>query len=140
MRIYVPRDAAARALGADAVARAVADEARRRGIEVELVRNGTRGMIWLEPLVEVETGAGRTGFGPVAAADVPGLFDAGFGVASAGARAGRGDPVLRPADPADLRPLRADRPAVAGGLRGARRPRGAAPGAGAWTAPASWPR
>ena len=66
MRIFVPRDAAARALGADAVARAVAAEARRRGIEVELVRNGTRGMVWLEPLVEVETGAGRTGFGPVA--------------------------------------------------------------------------
>ena len=79
MRIFVPRDAAARALGADAVARAVAAEASRRGIEVELIRNGTRGMIWLEPLVEVETEAGRTGFGPVAAADVPGLFDAGFG-------------------------------------------------------------
>ncbi|WP_297977257.1 NADH-ubiquinone oxidoreductase-F iron-sulfur binding region domain-containing protein [uncultured Amaricoccus sp.] len=79
MRIYVPRDAAARALGADAVARAVAAEAERRGLAVELVRNGTRGMIWLEPLLEVETAAGRTAFGPVSAADVPGLFDAGFG-------------------------------------------------------------
>ena len=83
MRVFVPRDAAARALGADAVARAVAAEAAARGIDVELVRNGTRGMIWLEPLVEVEvdagTGGGRTAFGPVAAADVPGLFDAGFG-------------------------------------------------------------
>jgi formate dehydrogenase iron-sulfur subunit len=79
VRLYVPRDAAAKALGADAVADAVAAEARRRGMEVEVVRNGTRGMIWLEPLVEVETATGRTGFGPVAADDVPGLFDAGFG-------------------------------------------------------------
>ena len=54
-------------------------EAARRGVEVELVRNGTRGMVWLEPLVEVETAAGRTAFGPVAAGDVAGLFDAGFG-------------------------------------------------------------
>lgn len=79
MRIFVPRDAAARALGADAVAEAVAAEARRRDIPVEIVRNGTRGMIWLEPLVEVETAAGRTAFGPVREADVAGLFDADFG-------------------------------------------------------------
>jgi len=79
MRIFVPRDAAARALGADAVAEAVAVEARRRDIPVEIVRNGTRGMIWLEPLVEVETAAGRTAFGPVREADVAGLFDADFG-------------------------------------------------------------
>ncbi len=79
MRIYVPRDAAAKALGAEAVAAAVASEAARRGLDVEIVRNGTRGMTWLEPLVEVETGAGRTAFGPVAATDVAGLFDAEFG-------------------------------------------------------------
>jgi formate dehydrogenase iron-sulfur subunit len=79
MRIYVPRDAAARALGSDQVAAAVAEEAARRGLDVTIVRNGTRGMIWLEPLVEVETEAGRTAFGPVAAGDVAALFDAGFG-------------------------------------------------------------
>lgn len=79
MRVYVPRDAAARALGADAVAEAIEKEAENRGVEVEIIRNGTRGMIWLEPLVEVETKAGRTGFGPVTVADVPGLFDAEFG-------------------------------------------------------------
>ncbi|MBP7001135.1 NADH-quinone oxidoreductase subunit NuoF [Amaricoccus sp.] len=79
MRIYVPRDAAAKALGAEAVARAAAAEAARRGMVVEIVRNGSRGMVWLEPLVEVETAAGRTAFGPVAAGDVAGLFDAGFG-------------------------------------------------------------
>ncbi len=79
MRIYVPLDSAAKALGADEVAAAVLAEAAARGIAVTLVRNGSRGMVWLEPLVEVETAAGRTGFGPVAPEDVPGLFDAGFG-------------------------------------------------------------
>ncbi|MWB78542.1 formate dehydrogenase [Pseudooceanicola sp. 216_PA32_1] len=79
MKVYVPRDAAARALGADAVAEAVLREAAARGLTVDLVRNGSRGMVWLEPLLEVETEAGRTGFGPVSAADVPGLFDAAFG-------------------------------------------------------------
>lgn len=79
LKIYVPADSSARALGADAVAQAVLDEARRRDVEVTLVRNGTRGMTWLEPLVEIETDGVRHGFGPVSAADVPGLFDADFG-------------------------------------------------------------
>jgi formate dehydrogenase iron-sulfur subunit len=79
MRIYVPRDAAAKALGADDVAARVAAEGRSRGLDVEIVRNGTRGMVWLEPLVEVETAEGRTAFGPVGAGDVASLFDAGFG-------------------------------------------------------------
>jgi formate dehydrogenase iron-sulfur subunit len=65
MKLFVPRDAAARALGADAVAAAVGAEAARRGIAIDLVRNGSRGMFWLEPLLEVETAAGRIGFGPV---------------------------------------------------------------------------
>ena len=75
MKIYVPRDAAAKALGADEVAAAVLAEAARRGISVELVRNGSRGMVWLEPLVEVVVGADRLGFGPMIVADVAGLFD-----------------------------------------------------------------
>lgn len=78
IRVYVPRDAAARSLGADAVAEAVRREAEARGVAVELVRNGSRGMFWLEPLVEVETAEGRVAYGPVAAADVAGLFEAGF--------------------------------------------------------------
>ncbi len=79
MKIYVPRDAAAKALGADEVAAAVKAEAAKRGMDVTVVRNGSRGMVWLEPLVEVEGAAGRMGFGPVDAADVAGLFEAGFG-------------------------------------------------------------
>ncbi|MDX2484430.1 MAG: NADH-ubiquinone oxidoreductase-F iron-sulfur binding region domain-containing protein [Pseudodonghicola sp.] len=75
MKIYIPRDSAAKALGADAVAAAVQAEANKRGLEIELIRTGTRGMIWLEPLVEIDRGAGREGFGPVAPADVPALLD-----------------------------------------------------------------
>jgi formate dehydrogenase iron-sulfur subunit len=78
MRIFVPRDAAAKALGADAVAAVVAAEAARRGLNVTVVRNGSRGMVWLEPLMEVETPTGRYAFGPIRAEDVPGLFEAGF--------------------------------------------------------------
>ena len=74
MKIYVPADAAAKALGADAVADAVRFEAARLGLDVTIVRNGSRGMVWLEPLVEVETVGGRVGFGPMQPADVAGLF------------------------------------------------------------------
>jgi formate dehydrogenase iron-sulfur subunit len=76
MRVYVPCDAAALAVGADRVAAALTREAAARGIEIALIRNGSRGMFWLEPLVEIETPQGRTGFGPLTAADVPALFDA----------------------------------------------------------------
>jgi len=74
---YVPRDSAARSVGADEVATAIAHEAARRQLPVRVVRNGSWGMFWLEPLVEVATPAGRIAYGPVSAADVPGLFDAG---------------------------------------------------------------
>ena len=77
-RVFVPIDSAALSLGADRVARAIADEAGRRGADVTLVRNGSRGMFWLEPLVEVDTPAGRVAYGPVKAEDVAGLFAAGF--------------------------------------------------------------
>ncbi|MGD8809578.1 MAG: NADH-quinone oxidoreductase subunit NuoF [Gammaproteobacteria bacterium] len=77
-RIYVPQDTTARSLGADAVAEAVAREAAERGLIVDVVRNGSRGLYWLEPLVEVEVDGVRHAYGPVTAADVAGLFDAGF--------------------------------------------------------------
>ena len=54
LKIYVPRDAAALAADAEKVAEAVLAEAKIRDIEVELIRNGSRGMLWLEPLVEIE--------------------------------------------------------------------------------------
>ncbi|MGR6468201.1 formate dehydrogenase beta subunit [Rhizobium sp. PAMB 3182] len=76
--VFVPRDAAALALGADKVAAAIASEIEARGLDVKIVRNGSRGMHWLEPLVEVRTDHGRVAYGPVKAKDVAGLFDAGF--------------------------------------------------------------
>ena len=72
-KIFVPRDAAALAVGAEAVASALAQTPG-----VELVRNGSRGLFWLEPMVEVATDAGRIAYGPVSAADVPGLLAAGL--------------------------------------------------------------
>ena len=65
-------------LRVDEVARALENECGVRGINVEIVRNGSRGLLWLEPLVEVETSRGRMGYGPVTPGDVPGLIDGGF--------------------------------------------------------------
>jgi len=76
--VYLPRDAAALAMDADAVAQAIEHEARRRGVAVRLVRNGSRGLLWLEPLAEVATPAGRIAYGPVQPEDVAGLFEAGW--------------------------------------------------------------
>lgn len=78
VKIYVPKDATACALGSDAVADAIGKAAQGRGIEVEVIRNGSRGAFWLEPLVEVDSGDGRLAFGPVTPEDIPGLFEAGF--------------------------------------------------------------
>jgi len=75
MKLYVSMDSAAKAVGADAVAEAIVAEAATRGLELELIRTGSRGMCWLEPLVEVDRGEGREAFGPVTVADVPALLD-----------------------------------------------------------------
>ena len=70
-RIFVPRDAAALAVGADEVAIALAGHA-------DVVRTGSRGLFWLEPMIEVETPDGRIAYGPVEAADIPGLLADGL--------------------------------------------------------------
>jgi formate dehydrogenase iron-sulfur subunit len=77
-RIYVSRDSGALCVGAEAVANKFRDEAKNRGVDVEIVRTGSRGMYWLEPLVEVETAQGRVGYGPVKASKVGELIDAGI--------------------------------------------------------------
>ena len=77
-RIFVSCDSAAVAVGADAVARAIAAQAAARRLDVDLVRTGSRGMAWLEPLVEIETPGGRVGFGPIEPGDVHGLIDVAF--------------------------------------------------------------
>ncbi|MGE0425477.1 MAG: formate dehydrogenase beta subunit [Reyranellaceae bacterium] len=75
-RIYLPRDVAALAVGADDAARALTDAARRRGLALEIVRTGSRGLFWLEPMLEVATPEGRVAYGPVEASDAETLLDA----------------------------------------------------------------
>jgi formate dehydrogenase iron-sulfur subunit len=78
VKVYVPGDAAAVAVGADEVAAALPIEAAKRGLSIHIVRNGSRGMFELETLVEVETPDGRIGYGPVHAEEVPALAEAGL--------------------------------------------------------------
>jgi formate dehydrogenase iron-sulfur subunit len=76
-RIYISRDSGALCVGAEEVARALFKAVERRGLAVEIVRTGSRGMYWLEPLVEVATPQGRIGYGPVKANDIESLLDSG---------------------------------------------------------------
>ena len=78
VRLYIPRDAAALSVGAHDVTLALRAAAAERRLDVEIVRNGSRGLFWLEPLIEVETPRGRIGYGPVTAGEVAGLLDAGL--------------------------------------------------------------
>lgn len=77
-RVFVPRETAALSLGADEVAAAIVEAANKAGASIEIVRNGSWGMSWLEPLVEVETDGRRLAYGPVSASDVPSLIDGGM--------------------------------------------------------------
>jgi formate dehydrogenase iron-sulfur subunit len=77
-RIFIPRDSAALAVGADELATALAFAAQQRGAAIEIVRNGSRGLLWLETLLEVETVNGRVGYGPVTEDDIDSLFDSDF--------------------------------------------------------------
>jgi len=76
LKLYLPRDTTALALGAERVAVALLQEAARCDLALELVRNGSRGLFWLEPLLELERGGVRIAFGPVSVAAVPALLDA----------------------------------------------------------------
>ena len=76
-RIFVSLDAAALSVGAEAVAGAVQAQIAARKLDAKLVRNGSRGLLWLEPLLEVETLEGRVGYGPVTPSDVKSILDAG---------------------------------------------------------------
>jgi formate dehydrogenase iron-sulfur subunit len=78
VRVYVPRDSGSLSLGAEAVARSIAAEAAARGVAVRIVRNGSRGLYWLEPMVEVAAGGTRQAYGPVTTADLPSLFATDF--------------------------------------------------------------
>ena len=78
IKIFVPRDSSAKAVGADAVVEAIAVLAKASSISIQIIRNSSRGMAWLETFVEVETPKGRVGYGPVSVKDVKSLFAAGF--------------------------------------------------------------
>jgi formate dehydrogenase iron-sulfur subunit len=77
-RVFVPKDVAALAVGADKVAGAIVGAAVARLKPISLVRTGSRGMFFLETMVEVETPEGRIAYGPVKSTDVDSLFDADF--------------------------------------------------------------
>ncbi len=77
-KIYVPRETSSVSVGADEVALEIAREAKRTGTSIELVRNGSWGATWLEPLVEVEVDGTRIAYGNVGVSDVPGMFAAGL--------------------------------------------------------------
>ena len=76
--IFIPGDSAALSVGADEVAARVIAIAKLEGIEISIVRNGSRGALWLEPLLEVKTPVGRIAYGPVGVDDVASLFAANF--------------------------------------------------------------
>jgi formate dehydrogenase iron-sulfur subunit len=76
--VWVPNDSAAVSVGANDVTQAIENESKRRGLDVTVKRNGSRGLFYLEPLVEVETPEGRIAYGPVTVEDVESLFDAHF--------------------------------------------------------------
>jgi len=76
--VFVPGDAGSVSLGADTIATQLAQECRRRELSVRIVRNGSRGLYWLEPLIEVTTPGGRIAYGPVGTKDLPALLDAGL--------------------------------------------------------------
>ena len=77
LKFFLPRDSVARAVGAEQVAAALTREAERRQLPLELRRTSSRGLYWLEPLLEVEDADGRRlGFGPLSEQDVPALLDA----------------------------------------------------------------
>ena len=78
VKIYVPRETASVSVGADEVALKIATVAKSRDIQIELVRNGSWGATWLEPLVEVAVGETRIAYGNVSPDDVESLFDANF--------------------------------------------------------------
>ena len=75
-RVLVPGDSAARSVGADDVAARLADALPT---DTPVIRNGSRGLFWLEPLIEVERNGERLGFGPVTVEDVDDIIEAGGG-------------------------------------------------------------
>ncbi len=81
-KLYVPRDSSAVAMGADLVADKISQVSTATKADVEIVRNGSRGMMWMEPLLEVETASGRMGYANVTVDDVENFALDGFSESS----------------------------------------------------------
>jgi formate dehydrogenase iron-sulfur subunit len=79
LRFFLPCDAGALAVGADEVAAVLQAASERRGLQIDLIRTGSRGMYWLEPMLEIETPAGRVAYGPLEPGDIDGVLDAVLG-------------------------------------------------------------
>ena len=75
INIFVPQDTTSLALGSDEIASLLIESMSSRGLDVKLIRNGSRGMFWLEPLLEIEFEGDRFGFGPITMSDVPSIID-----------------------------------------------------------------
>ena len=78
VKIFIPRDSAALSVGAERVSKKLTQLAAEQDTVIDLVRNGSRGLFWLEPMVEVDTPEGRVAYGPVAPKDLPSLIEAGL--------------------------------------------------------------
>jgi formate dehydrogenase iron-sulfur subunit len=77
-KLYIPRDAVALGLGSDDVEQALVTALHERKIEADFAHTGSRGLYWLDPMIEVATPQGRVAYGPVGVEDVAGLLDAGM--------------------------------------------------------------
>jgi formate dehydrogenase iron-sulfur subunit len=78
IKVFVPIDSASAALGANRVAKEIASQALARSVDIEIIRNSSRGLFFLEPLIEVEISGQRFAYGPVTVASIASLFEAGF--------------------------------------------------------------
>ena len=72
--VYIPSDSAARSVGSDETAKAIVALLDKNNVAAHIVRNGSRGLYWLEPLVEIDTPQGRIAFGNVDVATAKTLF------------------------------------------------------------------
>jgi len=77
-KIFIPRDTASISMGGDEVAIIIEEIAQKEKKEVTIIRNGSWGMSWLEPLIEIEIEGHRVAYGPISETDVIDLFEADF--------------------------------------------------------------
>ena len=72
MRVFIPQDSISIALGADLIAKKIAQSGH------EIIRNSSRGLHFLEILIEVEIDGARHGFGPISTNEIEDLIASNF--------------------------------------------------------------